>query len=166
MRGLVGLADGCSCIGRAAGVWNPFPLALVVLLPSGALLRGPVCCEQDDQVGVYIKGHTSWSYEGARIHLATLAIAKQPIFAFSSSLPSAKGHILVVQVDFEGCFWCLVAWCFGSETVYALVFGRRSLLLLVHSIFLVRPGGKHDFSILLLLVLIHRSACKVGRSLE
>ena len=110
--------------------------------------------------------HTSWGYEGARIHLATLAITKQPIFAFPSSLFSAKSQVLVVQVDLERRLWCLIAWCFGSETVYALVFGRRSLLLLVHSIFLVRPGGKHDFSVLLLLVLFHRSACKVGRSLE
>jgi hypothetical protein len=128
------------------------------LLPSGALLRGPVCCKQDDHVGTYIEGHTSWSYKGARIHLATLAIAKQSIFAFSSSLSGAKRQIFVVQIDLERCLWCLVAWCFGSEIVYTLVFGCRSLLLLVHSIFLVRPGCKHDFSDLLLLVLSHRSA--------
>ena len=114
----------------------------------------------------YIKGHTGWSYKGARIHLATLAIAKQPIFAFSSSLSSAESDILVVQIDLERRLWCLVAWCLRSETVYTLIFGRRSLLLLIHSIFLVRPGGKHDFLDLLLLVLFHRSACKVGRSLE
>ena len=114
----------------------------------------------------YIKGHTGWSYKGARIHLATLAIAKQPIFAFSSSLSSAECRIFVVQIDLERRLWCFVARCLRSETVYALVFGRRSLLLLIHSIFLVRPGGKHDFCVLLLLVLSHRSAWEIRRSLK
>lgn len=88
--------------------------------------------------------HTSWSYEGARIHLAAFSIPKESIFALPASFPSSKCRILVVQRNLEWCFWCLEAGCLGSEIVYTLIFGCSGLLLLIDRIFLVRSGSEHD----------------------
>jgi hypothetical protein len=88
--------------------------------------------------------HTSRSHEGARIHLATLCISKQSIFAFPSSLASSESHILVIEGFFERRF---VSRCLGREVVYTLILGCGGLLLLVHRVFLICPGGEHDFRV-------------------
>jgi hypothetical protein len=88
--------------------------------------------------------HTRWSYEGARIHLATFAIAKQAIFSLAAGFARVESHVLIVQGDFEWCLWCLVAGCFGRETVYAVVLGCGGLLLLVDRVLLVGSRGEHN----------------------
>lgn len=88
--------------------------------------------------------HTCWGDECAGIDFATPAIAKKPIFPFTAGFASTECHILVVQSDFEGRLGRLVAWCFGGEIVYTVVFGSRGLLLLVDGIFLVGPCREHD----------------------
>jgi hypothetical protein len=92
---------------RGAGVWKAFDLALVVFMPSGARVRGPVSNQSLLLSRLQIALLTGWSNE--RIVVA-FAVRLQ------HRLSGLLEHILVVERDLEWCLWRFVTRCFGSKT--------------------------------------------------
>jgi hypothetical protein len=131
------LAEPGACVGTA-GVRNDVVLALVVLAPRGALLRGPVGISQNDVRQVGEASHTCWRYKSTLVLFCSFAILKQQILVLADSL-------CILIISLERCLGDLIRGCLWSKPFDALVQRLRSggRLLFVDGVLLVRACRKH-----------------------